>query len=294
MENSDSDVNQLKKTLELKIDEKINAEMKKMEDLSEEYLQQVYNELLSLVNAENKLLSEGQELLNSKKEKSEKKKLVQSHSQKISRIATLHTSIPKLVNKKYLNLDLQTLLVTKDNSNLETDGYLFENQLSIALESKQEFNKFRSILNSEVCNPVEEINDCCKLCKGELKWHKNSYNSNKFKKCKFTDSCNKKNHYACESCEQLYCTNCVCITKPDECGCGAKMPWIRVYSNNCDVCTKSIPSLNQYAFRCSNCDNDCCYLCYNLKVEKELKKNPKSKYRTVDISKINDDDPFKV
>lgn len=296
MEKSDSDINQLRKTLELQIDEKINAEIALYDDLSKEYLSQVFNELLALSKSESSLLTAGQELLNSstldKKEKQDQAKLF---SQRISRITTLHSNLSKFVNKKYLSYDLQTLLATK-NSGTENENnvdYLYENQLSIALESKQEFHKFRSILNFEICNAVDQVNDCCKLCKGELKWHKSIYNSNKFKKCKFSDTCNKKNHYACESCEQLYCTSCICITKPDECGCGVKMVWTRVYGNNCDVCTKSITSMNSYCFRCSNCDNDCCYICYNNKVEVETKKNPKSKYRVVNLDKINDEDPFK-
>ena len=43
MEKSDSDINQLRKTLELQIDEKINAEIAFYEDLSNEYLAQVLN-----------------------------------------------------------------------------------------------------------------------------------------------------------------------------------------------------------------------------------------------------------
>ena len=79
MEKSDSDINQLRKTLELQIDEKIKSEIALHDDLSNEYLNQVFNELLTLSKSESNLLAAGQELLNSstldKKEKQDQAKL---------------------------------------------------------------------------------------------------------------------------------------------------------------------------------------------------------------------------
>lgn len=100
--------------------------------------------------------------------------------------------------------------------------------------------------------------DRCKSCRTKLVYNKGCYQY--YNNCNNTDICNTNYRYYCPTCAIRFCTQCVHPPKIEFCGCGNQLSIQNAPYHSCDICRESI---TDNCHRCSSCDYDVCFRCFD-------------------------------